>query len=352
MAQRQKYFYANKDRDGFPVSGTMMSYDRPLNLTKVKNKLEIKNTYPYTIYQIILRNKRGLRYFVELDSYGEIVPNRLFSALYPPKNINYVEILNIIGSPYPPEVVAFINAAGITDTTQISALVTLVESAKSNSWWDKCKAIYPFVGGTANSHKYNLKDPRDANDAFRLTFSGNFTHSSTGIKGDGSTAWAQTYLSPSTSLSLTSTALSYYTRDIPTFNRMAFSGSNISNDRLFFYLIWASNVSFYDCYGTSGGFRTVSVTALPPKGFYMGSRTSSIDSRIYRNGVQSGVTQTNLMNNNITSASLQMFRQDNGTLYNNTECAFATIGDGINSTLALTMYNDVQTFQTALGRAV
>ena len=30
------------------------------------------------------------------------------------------------------------------------------------------KAIYPFVGGTATTHKFNLKDPADINAAFRL----------------------------------------------------------------------------------------------------------------------------------------------------------------------------------------
>ena len=260
----------------------------------------------------------------------------------------YRSILTIPSDP----AVNFINAAGITDPTQIAAITTLVASAQANGWWDKCDAIYPFVGGTANSHKYNLKDPRDVNNAFRLTFYGNFTHSATGIKGDGSTAWAQTYLVPSTTLSLTSTALSYYTRDVPTGNRMAFSASTANINRLYFYLIWASNVSYYDCYGTSGGFRASSATGVPPKGLYMGSRISATDSRIYRNGVQSGATQTTLMANSITDTSLQMFRQNNGTLYNNTECAFATIGDGINSTLALQMYNDIQAFQTTLGRAV
>ncbi len=99
MAQRQKYFYANKDRDGFPVPGTMMSFDRPLNLNKVTNKIEIKKSYPVLPCQTVLRNKRGLRYFVEVDDYGDIIPNRLFTALYPPRNIKYVEILNIVGTP-------------------------------------------------------------------------------------------------------------------------------------------------------------------------------------------------------------------------------------------------------------
>ena len=99
MAQKQRYFYANKDRDGFPVPGTMMSFDRPLNLNKVTNKIEIKNSYPVLPCQTVLRNKRGLRYFVEVDDYGDIIPNRLFTALYPPRNIKYVEILNIVGTP-------------------------------------------------------------------------------------------------------------------------------------------------------------------------------------------------------------------------------------------------------------
>jgi hypothetical protein len=99
LAQKQRYFYANKDRDGFPVPGTMMSFDRPLNLNKVTNKIEIKNSYPVLPCQTVLRNKRGLRYFVEVDDYGDIIPNRLFTALYPPRNIKYVEILNIVGTP-------------------------------------------------------------------------------------------------------------------------------------------------------------------------------------------------------------------------------------------------------------
>ena len=63
---------------------------------------------------------------------------------------------------------AFITAAGITDSTQQSAIDTLVKQLKGYGIWSKMKAVYPFVGGTATTHKYNLKDPRDLNAAFRL----------------------------------------------------------------------------------------------------------------------------------------------------------------------------------------
>ena len=65
---------------------------------------------------------------------------------------------------------AFITAAGITDTTQQSAINSLVTNLKGYGIWSKMKAIYPMVGGTANAHKFNLKDSRDLDAAFRLGF--------------------------------------------------------------------------------------------------------------------------------------------------------------------------------------
>lgn len=76
------------------------------------------------------------------------------------------------------DALAFITAANITDTTQKSAVTQLVTDLKSANIWTKMKAIYPFVGGTASSHRFNLKDPRDLDVAFRLVFNGGWTHSS------------------------------------------------------------------------------------------------------------------------------------------------------------------------------
>ena len=71
-----------------------------------------------------------------------------------------------------PDAQAFITAAAITDPTQQAAINTLVVDLKGYSIWTKMKALYPFVGGTASAHKFNLKDPRDLDSAFRLVFSG------------------------------------------------------------------------------------------------------------------------------------------------------------------------------------
>jgi hypothetical protein len=91
---------------------------------------------------------------------------------------------------------AFLTAAGITSYTQANAVNTLVVDLKSAGVWTKMKALYPFVGGTATSHKWNLKDPRDLDVAYRLTFNGGMSHDSRGIVPNGTTGYANTFIDP------------------------------------------------------------------------------------------------------------------------------------------------------------
>ena len=90
------------------------------------------------------------------------------------------------------DALAFITAAAITDATQQTAIDTLVKGMKADGIWTKMKAIYPFVGGTATTHKWNLKDPRDLDAAFRLVFNGGWTHSSNGALPNGTNGYADT----------------------------------------------------------------------------------------------------------------------------------------------------------------
>ena len=69
----------------------------------------------------------------------------------------------------------------------------MVVSLKSASLWSEFYALYPFVSGSAIGHKYNLIDPQDTDAAYRLTFLGGITHSSTGMQGKGITGYANTH---------------------------------------------------------------------------------------------------------------------------------------------------------------
>lgn len=81
-----------------------------------------------------------------------------------------------------PDAKAFINAAGLTTLDQINAINNLVISLKDAGIWVKMDAAYPFIGGTASSCKFNLKDPVDSDAAYRITFSGSWTINSSGVK--------------------------------------------------------------------------------------------------------------------------------------------------------------------------
>jgi hypothetical protein len=56
--------------------------------------------------------------------------------------------------------------------------------------------LYPFVGGNAIAHSFNLADPATA----RITWGGTVTHNANGITGNGSTGYGDTGVAPGSSL--------------------------------------------------------------------------------------------------------------------------------------------------------
>ena len=126
-------------------------------------------------------------------------------------SFNLINPYILYTSPYDADAQAFINAAGLTSTTQMNAVNTLVLDLKAQSLWSKMYAVYPMVGGTATTHKFNLMNPADTDAAYRLSFSGTVTHSSGGTM-PGANAAAITFLSGNTTFSKTDGHLSYYSR--------------------------------------------------------------------------------------------------------------------------------------------
>lgn len=105
------------------------------------------------------------------------------------------------------EVQTFISYAGITDINQIAALDYLTDQLKSTGLWSKMHFIYPFIGGNATSHKYELMNP--SNITRELTFVG-VTHGSFGITGTASVNATATSGINSTAHSTNNLSLGYY----------------------------------------------------------------------------------------------------------------------------------------------
>lgn len=256
------------------------------------------------------------------------------------------------------DALAFITAANITDNTQKTAINQLVVDLKSANIWTKMKALYPFVGGTASSHKFNLKDPRDLNAAFRLTFNGGWTHSSTGALPNGTNGFANTYFSPSLEQSLTSASFSLYSRtsgkSLTTYGGQGCYNSSTNCS----YMIIRRNIDDYVgglMWSETGGGGAFIIASSPDgRGHYTTSRINNNSLHFYKNG-------TSLVSNTLTQSSTSLptntyyLGANNGTLggdYDNKELAFASLGSGLTGAEVTALYNAVQTFNTTLGRQV
>ena len=245
---------------------------------------------------------------------------------------------------YTARTTAFATATGITDTTILNALNTFDLGLISNSLDSKMVALYPFVGGTATTHKFNFLDSRDLDVAFRLNFYGGWTHSANGIQGNGST-YADTMIIPSTSLLLNNTHASIYSRTNNTRQTLDIM-TNLS-------VTIALGMNFQ---GIGGYMRvntstTSSVAVADSLGFGLINRTISTSQKLYRN---STLTLTGVVNSTSLSSNVIRIGGQNGAgvSYTDRQYSFASIGQGMTDAQVTTFYNLVQDLQTALSRQV
>ena len=230
---------------------------------------------------------------------------------------------------------------------------------KAAGVWTKMKAIYPFVGGSATSHKFNLKDPRDLNVAYRLVFNGGWAHSSTGALPNGTTGYADTFFIPSASLTNNSSHLSFYSRTNRVTGRLSASiGSYLNPNEIslrFNYSGGSLNNSSMSAQYDGTGLDFATYTTSTTNYFLIGSRTANNINKVYENGVLKS-TNTTTTTKVLPSARVLIGALSDGNTnviwYDNLESAFATIGDGLTDVEATSLYTAVQTYQTALGRSV
>ena len=255
-----------------------------------------------------------------------------------------------------PDAQAFITAASITNPTQQSAINQLVVDLKGYGIWTKMKALYPFVGGTASTHKFNLKDPRDLDAAFRLVFNGGVTHSSNGVQGNGTNGYADTKLIPSTILQSTNAHQSYYFRNILFASRQAAYGcegtATTATNRFSFFPNSFSVGWISDIYDNSQS-RIISNSGNTT-GFLVSTRASSSSHKLFRNNTQLASTTNNTNGSRPTiNYYIGAYNASNvPSFFDSLQLAFASIGDGLSDTEAANFYTAVQTFQTTLSRNV
>jgi hypothetical protein len=244
---------------------------------------------------------------------------------------------------------AFIAAANITDVTQQNAITTLVTDLKTNNIWSKLHALYPFVGGTADSNKWNLKNPTDSDSAFRLTFSGGVTHTAAGIVGNGINGFAQTYNDFSHFNSPLSAGLSFglYASTVHTFgtNRIPFGGGDN-------YIQWLDISNPINTRFNIGGEINDNTIGSPSDtiGYFAVSQNTNSTNRLFYNRtttLQSISTPT--IASIVPSSNTLLDWQGGGAPTNNT-VSTAYISNFLNSTDMTNLRTIILNYNSTLGR--
>jgi hypothetical protein len=251
-----------------------------------------------------------------------------------------------------PDAEAFLTAAGITDATITSAINNLVLSLKADSLWTKMIALYPLVGGTAATHKFNLKDPRDLDAAFRLEFFGSPTHSANGMQGNASSQYANTHFNPFEQSVGNSLSISIYTNSI-------LSSANITDISSFESGVGlvAITAKFTDGAGYFDSMNDLSnrviVSPNDANGLLLVTKVSTSDLRAFANGSQIGSTVTT-PSGSAPNFDINIMRLTGSVegAYSNRVYQFAHIGEGLTPTEVANFNTSIAAFQTALTRNV
>jgi hypothetical protein len=234
-------------------------------------------------------------------------------------------------------------AGGALSYTEVSATETLVASLKANSLWTPMKAIYPMVGASAAACAQNLKS-----SSFTGTFSSGWTFASTGVTPNGTSAYMDTFLTPSTNLISGNTHASIYNRTNTVGTKADLGcGSSVNNE----FLI-ASRFTGDLAYPIIGGVTYPSYSNNDSRGMWILNRQNTSNIQYYNRSTKViDSAQTNAMSTNSIFISAQNSFAGT-TRYNDRQCAFASIGDGLTDTQASNFYTAVQAFQTTLSRQV
>lgn len=248
---------------------------------------------------------------------------------------------------------AFITAASITDSTQQNAVNQLVLDLKANSLWAKMKAIYPMVGGTASSHKFNLKDPRDLDAAYRLVFNGGWTHDANGAQPNGTNGYANTFYVP-TNAELTDFSFGYYGNTNETAAGARVQMGNYGGGAVNVIIArWNASSMLLDIMWGGDVY-----SGIPNNnesiGLHAATAVATDTQHMYKNGVlNTSFTKTTPA----TAHPYALFigaANVNGSpnYYSDTRHALSFIGSGLDATDNANFYTAVQAFQTTLSRNV
>lgn len=248
-----------------------------------------------------------------------------------------------------PNAEAFINATGISGSQSVS-INDLVLDLKAANLWTSPNAIYPFIGGTATTHKYNLKNPLDTNAAYRLGFAGGWIHNLSGATPDGMNSFADTYLVGSTVLTANNSHVSFYSLTDSDTGGCDFG--NTSN--AFGSITKAGNTMYSDFLGNGSVFLAspdrITVANPSSNAFFIFSSTAT-NIKVYKNKNILGQKGSATVSGYPATSILFSYGYTSGTnRWSNRQLAFSSIGGGFSDLDAQIYFQIVEKYQVSQNR--
>ena len=278
--------------------------------------------------------------FISGISNGQIING---SAPYRP------QVVSGGGGGYDVDAQKFIDSAGISGS-EATAINNLVVQLKDSSVWDNLDFIYPFIGSTAATQKWNLKDPA----TFKLTFNGTWTHSSTGADpAANNSSYANTGYTPSSSGNMT-TSSCHISIDVvegtggagaSNWDMGSYNGE--SQALIFSTLVSGSVGQFYNLKNNASFANSFAI------GYFISNLETSSNSKLYQYGTQ--VNQNTSAAGSLPTHPIYLGSMNfSGTNFTNSATGrkidFATGGTTLSSTEIRALTNILETYNTAIGR--
>jgi len=234
---------------------------------------------------------------------------------------------------------------GVSNNGVWVAVDDYIKSLKANGIYTKLKAVYLMIGGSASTHKYNLKNVADTDAAFRIMWFGSGIHSQNGFQGNGANSYGNTFFKPNENLTTNNESFGFYSR------------TNIDDNSV--------DLGSYDSSGQPNSFifprrddkiqtrlqtdnYNETPTNLVSTGFFAASRIIAASYSIFYNNINSTINETSIGRapaNYHIGNMLDIF-------FSNRECPYYFIGQGLTITEMNIHKTTVIELQTALNRQV
>lgn len=242
---------------------------------------------------------------------------------------------------------AFFTAASITDVTQQAAINNLVIALKADSLWSKMYYIYPWVGGTAAKHSYNLIDPA----LYQLIFNGGWTHGSTGGTPNGTTGYATTGFATNLVTSINSVAHGFYCRTNQA--SPAWKVDYGASDAIYGNGVWMVAKNSGKIWGGAYSNNAYDETTTGTQGLLVLSRESSSGRTGYRNAVALATDAIGITSQSSEEIVIGAINQA-GTIgdYSDREHSLTFLSDGLTASQETDLDTIVLAYETALSRNV